>query len=413
MDRAVVQRRTVRTLMTANVFGYAGLSAVAAVTVLLAREMLDSDRYAGFPAAAAVLGTAIAATPLALRSKRRGRRAGVLIGYIVAIFGAGLGLVAGQAGIFWLFVIASGFFGFGNASNLQNRFTAADLADDDRRAREISMVVWVGTVGAVVGPALALWVNRVGKDFGMSEWVSPLMLGMIGFLVAGLIIGIYLRPDPLEVAGGVDPEAPRENPLRGFGHSWKMIWPNQLARLAVGAMAISQMAMVAVMAMTPLHMRDHGHAELSTLVIAVHVLGMFGLAPLIGRWADRHGRINSLKVGAVILGTGAMAAVIAGYVPSLVFVGLFLVGVGWNFAFVAGSALLTESLPASERVGAQGLSDVMMSLFAAVAALSSGFVKATAGYHLLANFATTAAVLVLVGAVYVEKTRREPVEAIV
>jgi len=413
MDRAVVQRRTVRTLMTANVFGYAGLSAVAAVTVLLAREMLDSDRYAGFPAAAAVLGTAIAATPLALRSKRRGRRAGVLIGYIIAMFGAGLGLVAGQAGIFWLFVIASGFFGFGNASNLQNRFTAADLADDDRRAREISMVVWVGTVGAVVGPALALWVNRVGKGFGMSEWVSPLMLGIVGFLVAGLIIWVYLRPDPLEVAGGVDPDAPRENPLRGFGHSWKTIWPNQMARLAVGAMAISQMAMVAVMAMTPLHMRDHGHAELSTLVIAAHVFGMFGLAPLIGRWADRHGRINSLKVGAVILGIGAMAAVIAGYVPSLVFVGLFLVGVGWNFAFVAGSALLTESLPASERVGAQGLSDVMMSLFAAVAALSSGFVKATAGYHLLANFATTAAVLVLVGAVYVEKTQREPVEAIV
>ena len=325
--------------------------------------------------------------------------------------GAGVALVAGQAGIFWLFVVASALFGVGNASNLQNRFTAADLATEDRRAREISMVVWVGTVGAVVGPALALWVNRIGKDWGMSEWVSPMILGVVGFAIAGLIISVFLRPDPLDVAGGVDPDAPRENPARGFVHSWKVIWPNEMARLAVGAMAVSQMAMVAIMAMTPLHMRDHGHAELSTLVIAAHVFGMFGLAPLIGRWADRNGRIKALKVGAVILGTGAITAVIAGYVPSLVFIGLFLVGVGWNFAFISGSALLTESLPSSERVGAQGLSDVMMSLFAATAALSSGFVKATAGYHLLANFATTAAVLVLVGAVYVEKKRQEPVEA--
>lgn len=413
MDRAALQRRTVRTLMTANVFGYAGRSAVAAIAVLLAREMLDSDSLAGLPAAAAVLGTAIAASPLALRSKRRGRRSGVLIGYFIAIFGAGLGLFAGQAGIFWLFVIASGLFGVGNASNLQNRFTAADLADEHRRAREISMVVWVGTVGAVVGPALALWINRVGKGMGMSEWVSPLALGIVGFAFAGFIIATFLRPDPLEVAGGVDPETPRENPLRGVSHAWRMIWPNRMARSAIGAMAVSQMAMVAVMAMTPLHMRDHGHAELSTLVIAAHVFGMFGLAPLIGRWADRHGRISALKVGAVILGTGATAAVIAGYVPSLVFVGLFLVGVGWNFAFIAGSALLTESLPGSEVVRAQGFSDVLMSLLGAVAALSSGFVKSTVGFHWLAIFATMAAVLILVSVVFAQKSRGEPIEATV
>ncbi len=411
MDRAAVQRRTVRTLMTANVFGYAGRSAVAAVAVLLAREMLDSDRLAGIPAAAAVLGTAIAATPLALRSKRRGRRSGVLIGYLIAIGGAALGLVAGQAGIFWLFVISAGLFGAGNASNLQNRFTAADLADEDRRAREISMVVWVGTVGAVIGPALALWVNRVGKGFGMSEWVSPLVLGIVGFAFAALIVATFLRPDPLVVAGGVEPEAPRENPLRGVSHSWKVIWPNQMARLAIGAMAVSQMAMVAVMSMTPLHMRDHGHAELSTLVIAAHVFGMFGLAPLIGRWADRQGRIKALKVGAVVLGVGATTAVIAGYLPILVFIGLFLIGVGWNFAFIAGSALLTESISGSERVGAQGLSDVVMSLLAATAAFSSGFIKSTAGFHWLAIFAVIAAVLVLVAVVYVEKSHRQPVEA--
>lgn len=399
--------------MAANVFGFAARSAVGATSVLLASEMLANDAFAGVPAAVATLGTAIAAIPLALRSKRHGRRSGVLLGYMIAIFGAGLGLVAGQAGIFWIFVIGVGLIGAGQASNLQSRFAAADLADDHQRAREIAMVVWVGTVGAVVGAPLALWINRVGVGLGMSPWVSPLALGIAGFLIAGVILAIYLRPDPLVVAGGVDPNAPRQNPLRGMRDSWDAIWPNLSARLAIGAMAVSQMAMVAIMAMTPLHMKDHGDAELSTLVIAAHVFGMFGLAPLIGRWADRFGRVKALKVGAVVLGVGALAAVIAGYVPSLVFLGLFLVGVGWNFAFIAGSALLTESVPKSERVRAQGLSDVTMSILGATAAFSSGVVKAIAGYSWLAVFAIIAAVMVLVAAVYVDQIRQLPAEAAV
>ena len=399
--------------MAANVFGFAARSAVGATSALLASEMLSNDAFAGVPAAVATLGTAVAAITLALRSKRQGRRSGVMLGYMVAILGAGLGLVAGQAGIFWILVIGVGLIGAGEASNLQSRFAAADLADEDQRAREISMVVWVGTVGAVIGAPMALWINRVGVGLGMSPWVSPLALGFAGFLIAGVIVSIYLRPDPLVVAGGVDPGAPRQNPLRGIRDSWGTIWPNLSARLAIGAMAVSQMAMVAIMAMTPLHMKDHGQAELSTLVIAVHVFGMFGLAPLIGRWADRNGRIKALKVGAVVLGVGALVTVVAGYVPSLVFLGLFLVGVGWNFAFIAGSALLTESVPKPDRVGAQGLSDVMMSILGAAAAFSSGVVKAIAGYGWLAIFAMVAAVVVLVGAVYVDRVRRLSAEAVV
>jgi len=217
----------------------------------------------------------------------------------------------------------------------------------------------------------------------------------VAFMAAAAVIARFLRPDPLQVAGGVDPDTRFENPLRGLGHSWKAMWAIPLARLAVTAMAVSQMAMVAVMTMTPLHMRDHGHADLSTLVISVHVLGMFGLSPLVGRWADRFGRVNTLGVGAGILALGTITAVVAGYVPGLVFVGLFLLGLGWSFALIAGSALLTESLPLEERTGAQGLADVAMASLGAIAAFSSGFVKEMAGFHWLANFATLAAILTL------------------
>jgi MFS family permease len=157
--------------------------------------------------------------------------------------------------------------------------------------------------------------------------------------------------------------------------------------------------------MTPLHMRDHGHADLSTLVIAVHVLGMFGLSPLVGRWADKFGRVKTVALGAAILATGTITAVVSGYVPLLAFVGLFLLGLGWSFALIAGSALLTESLPLEERTGAQGLADVAMSVLGATAAFSSGFVKEMVGYHWLANFATLAALVILLAAGAV--TRRQ------
>ena len=187
------------------------------------------------------------------------------------------------------------------------------------------------------------------------------------------------------------------------------IWPNLQARLAIAAMAVSQMAMVAVMTMTPLHMKDHGQAELSTIVIAVHVLGMFGLAPLIGGWVDRFGRVRAVQAGALILASGTVLTVVAGYSPALIFTGLFLLGLGWSVALIAGSALLTESLPTSERLGAQGVADLLMSLLGATAAFSSGFVKETVGYHWLANFATIAAVLILVGAIRARVGKAEAV----
>jgi len=394
--------------MTANAFGYAGFVAVIAVTSLLASEMAG-DRLAGIPAAAGTIGTALAAAPLAQRSKRRGRRSGLTLGYMIGAAGCVLAFVAGQTGLFWLLLLAMLALGMGNTSTLQNRFAAADLADEDKTARSIALVVWVGTIGAVLGPPAALWANRVGVDLGALDWVAPMLLGLVGFALSATVITTLLRPDPLEVAGGVDPSAVTENPFRGVNVAMKAIWPNRHARLAILAMAVSQMAMVAVMTMTPLHMRDYVHAELSTLVIAVHVMGMFGLAPLIGRWADRFGRVRSVQAGAVILAVGTISAVVAGYVPALVFIGLFLLGLGWSVALIAGSALLTESLDESVRIRSQGFADVTMSLFGAVAAFSSGFIKDMVGYHWLANLATIAAVLIFLGAARVRTARAEAV----
>lgn len=403
VDRQRAQKRAVTALMASSAVGYAGFIAAMAIVGLLAAEITGSDLLAGLPAAAGTIGTAAAATPLALRAKRLGRRPALTFGYQIAIAGTVLVIVAGQLQWFWLLVVAMPMFGVANASNLQARFAAADLADDDTRARSIAMVVWVGTIGAVLGPTGAPWVNRIGIDIGMGEWVSPLFLSVVGFALAAAVTARFLRPDPLQLAGGVDPSAPLENPLRGLHRSWGAIWPRPLARLAVATMAVSQMAMVAVMTMTPLYMRDYGDADLSTLVFAVHVMGMFALSPLVGRWADRFGRVRVLVFGAAVLAGGTVSTVIAGYVPALVFVGLFLLGLGWSFALISGSALLTESLPLDQRPGAQGLADVAMSVLGAGAAFSSGFVKEMVGYHWLANFATFSALVILVATLVVSR----------
>lgn len=392
--------------MASGALGSLGYVAVLATVGLLASEMLGSDLWAGLPAAAGTIGTAVVAAPLALLSRRLGRRRAIGFGYFAAALGAVLLILAGQKAAFWLVIVAMALFGIGRASSLQARFAAADLAEEHHRARAIALVVWMGTIGAIAGPPIARWANRVGVDAGMSDWVSPAFVGLVGVAGASVVISRWLRPDPLELAGGVDPTVSYESPLRNVSGSWSVVWPNPHARLALVAMALSQMAMVAVMTMTPLYMKDHGQADLSTLVISVHVLGMFGLSPLVGRWADRFGRILALGVGAGILGLGTLAAVIAGYAPSLVFIGLFMLGLGWSFALIAGSALLTESLPASERVGAQGLADVSMSALGAVAAFSSGFVKEMVGFHWLANFATIAAFATVVAAANV--ARRQP-----
>jgi MFS family permease len=161
--------------------------------------------------------------------------------------------------------------------------------------------------------------------------------------------------------------------------------------LGFAAMAISQAAMVGVMTMTPPHMKDHDHANLSAFVIAVHILGMYGLAPFVGRAVEHIGRVRSIQIGAVVLGSGTMATVLAGYVPALMFVGLFFLGLGWNIGLIAGSTLLTASVPAKSKVEVQGTSDLTMSFCGALAAFGSGFIKQSFGFHLLANIAAVLA----------------------
>jgi len=388
VDRAALQRRTLFTLRLAQVPSQAAVAGMVAVVALLVGELIENDRLAGTGSAMFTLGSALVAVPLSASMRRHGRRVPLVRAWTAASIGALTAGMAGQIGSFPLFVVGMLVFGSGQAAALQGRFVAADLATADTRSRAIGSVVWVGTLGAAFGPLLTPWERRLADAAGLEPLVGPFLFAAVFFAISGAIVATRLRPDPLIVAGLTDPHAERVRPLRQVRDAAGVVAARPMAQLGLASMVISQTAMVAVMTMTPPYMKDHGHSELSAYVIALHIVGMYGFSPFVGRSVERIGRIPSIMVGSLILGVGTFITVMVGYNAVLVFVGLFLLGVGWSFGLVAGSTLLTESVPAETRVEVQGSGDLLMSLCGGSAAFASGFVKASFGYGTLAYAAT-------------------------
>lgn len=386
-----LQRRTLVTLRLAQVPAQAAVSGVVAVVALLVKELLDSDRLAGTGSAAFTFGSALVSVPLAATMRRSGRRPGLVRAFSLGAAGAFVAALGGQIGSYPVFIVGMLTFGAGQAAGLQARFAGADLAHPDERSRAIGSVVWVGTLGAAFGPLLTPWEQDVADAVGLDPLVGPFLFAGLFFATAAAVLAVRLRPDPLVVAGLVDPSAERVRPVLQARTALGVVRGRPMARLGLASMVISQAAMVAVMTMTPPHMGDHHHSDLSAYVIALHIVGMYGFAPFVGRVVERIGRPRSIMVGAIVLGAGTMISVVVGYSSVLMFIGLFLLGVGWSFGLVAGSTLLTESVPAHTRVEVQGAGDLTMSMCGGLAAFSSGFVKQSFGFGALAYGATFAA----------------------
>jgi predicted MFS family arabinose efflux permease len=285
----------------------------------------------------------------------------------------------------WLLLVGMVLFGGAQAASLQGRFVAADLAEPGEGPRAIAAVVWLGTLGAVFGPVLTPQWKRLAPHLGLDPSVGPIAFAAILSLGAAAIIWFRLRPDPLAVIGGIDPTASRSQPIKSVRRSWVVIRREPMVQLGLAAMVIVQSSMVAVMTMTPPHMRDHHQAGSSAYVIAAHIAGMYGLAPWVGRFVERVHPDRAVMVAGVVLASGTAGAVLAGYHRPLIFVGLFLLGLGWNIGLIAGSSLVTSSVAISERVELQGTADLMMSFCGGCAAFGSGFIKRAWGFHLLAN----------------------------
>ncbi|MEO7349034.1 MAG: MFS transporter [Terrimesophilobacter sp.] len=393
-DTERIQKRTIRVLVTAQILSGIGIGAVVSVGALLAAQVSGSDAWSGMATTMSTLGAALIAVPLARAAQARGRRVSLAFGSAVCALGAIIAALAAGLLSFPLLLVGLAMAGAGSATNLQARFAATDLALPQHRARQLSVVVWSTTIGAVLGPNLIEVGELIGAQIGLPHLTGPFVFTVVAQVGAMLVYYFGLYPDPLLTALKNSPRVEGSAPPR---HGMATLRVNSLARYAVVAVAFSHATMVAMMSMTPVHLYGHG----ATLVIvgfalSLHIAGMFAFSPLFGWVADRWGRIPTILLGQGILVVSLLLAWVGAESQTLVIISVILLGLGWSASTIAGATLVAESAPVDDRAGLQGVSDLLMNSTAAVFGALAGPVLALIGYSGLG-----VATLLLVGVVTV------------
>lgn len=380
-------KRTLAIVVLSQIFGGTGLAAGVTVGALLAQEMLGTESFAGVPAALFTLGSAAAALSVGRLSQRFGRRAGLATGFLTGSLGAVGVVAAALLDHVPLLFVSLLIYGAGTATNLQARYAGTDLALPTQRAKAISIAMVFTTFGAVTGPNLVKVMGRAAAAIGVPALAGPFLLAAAAYLIAGLVLLLFLRPDPLVVSKAIA-EAQRDkermgNPIETAAPSAGM----QKTGIVVGAavMVLTQIVMVAIMTMTPIHMKHHGHTLGAVgIVIGIHIAAMYLPSLLTGYFVDKYGRtIMSYASGVTLLLAGLVAAWAPADSTALLVTALALLGLGWNFGLISGTATIVDATPANVRAKTQGTVDVLIALAGASGGALSGMVVAQSSYSTL------------------------------
>jgi MFS family permease len=385
--------RLISTLLAAQVFGSTGNTLTMAVGSIVAADLMGDNTMSGVPVAVGALGGALASVPLSRLMGRSGRRPGLALGYLLAVLGSVLGMVGVVTRSFPIFLLGMFCFGFGQASSMLGRFAAADVSTASQRGRAIGLIVGGATAGSLVGPNLMAPATTLAVAMGLPAVGGPFLIGIGGFGLAALLIGALLRPDPLRIAhkfhAGASTAA-STRPARPFRTILRM----PRVRIAFGALMTSQLVMIGTTSTGAVYLQGHGHdVAMIGLAVSLHLGGMYVASPFTGWLVDKVGRLAMILTGGLLLMTAVIVAALApgsnGLLVGLMFC---LNGIGWNFAFVSGSTLLTDALEPAERTSMQGFADLMSGLMGALGSTLGGVVLQVWGFSTLN---TVAAVLVL------------------
>lgn len=387
MSTSKVQAKTVKVLASAQVLSGVGTAGTFAAGALLVSSITGSETLAGLAQTSAVLGAAVLAIPLSSLTARGGRRLALSIGLLAGTMGALFAILGGIEENIFLMLTGTFLVGSASAAGYQARFAAIDLADDSNRAKQLSLVVWGATIGAVAGPNLMEPAGALAESIGWPRLVGPYMIAATTLLAASIVIQVFLRPDPYLLAREVS--ANRSEKRSSLRPALAHIRSNPEALFAIMAISIGHIAMVSVMVMTPVHM---AHVDVTLtiigLVISIHVIGMYAFSPIVGQLSDRLGRIKAVRVGVLILLASMLVSGFAAPDDSVLLgIGLFLLGLGWSFTLIAGSALLSESVETAMKPASQGASDLMMNLSGAGGGALAGVIIGTLSYGWLCAFA--------------------------
>lgn len=354
---SALQKRTVRVLAAGQVLSGFGLGSTLSIGALLAAQLSGSEAWSGSAATFSTLGAAFSAIPLARVANKLGRRIALAIGAFIAISGALLVITAASVKVFPVLLVALFLMGAGSAVGLQARFAATDLPDTGRTGRDLALVVWATTVGAVIGPNLFGPGEVIGHWLGMPTMTGPFAITIVAQLLASSVFFFGLRPDPLKVAQELTNKSAIK-PKTSIATAFKTLRQYPKAAYAVLTIALAHMVMVSVMSMTPVHMKHDGaDLVLVGFVISLHIAGMYAFSPIFGILADKLGQIQTVLIGQAIYVFALIVSATSGHSHQQITLGLFLLGLGWSASTVSGAALLTATLPPADKINVQGVSD--------------------------------------------------------
>jgi MFS family permease len=372
-----LQRRTLAVVVTIQVLAGAGFGAGVTVAALLTAQLTGNDSLSGLAATSFTLGSALAAFLIGRATQRWGRRDGLALGFVTGSAGALGVVVAAALGSVSLLLTAMFVSGSGIATGLQARYAGTDLATADRRGAAVSLAMVSTALGAFAGPNLAGPTGALAGGLGLPRLSGPFLLTTVAFAAAAAVLLVLMRPDPFLVARALDARHPAPAPPVVTG---ARAAPGAAAGAAV--MVLTQVTMVGIMTMTPVHMRESHHALGAVgLVLSVHIGCMYLPSPLTGVLVDRVGRVPTAAAsGATLLAAGVVAAAAPDASLGLLTAGLALLGVGWNLGLISGTAMVVDATPPAERPRAQGSIDVLVALGGAGGGAASGLVMAGIGY---------------------------------
>lgn len=365
---------------------YQIVSMVGSTALFLVGSLLLVDlaggasRWAGLPVAAILVASACASWPLASWKGRIGYRALLSFSAVAGVLGGLVAMIGATRGSIPLIVAACVLVGVANAGIALGRYAAAELAPVRGRGRAMSVVMTSAMLGALGAPVLANLAVEFALSWGWSHRpeAGAFALAALAYALAGIVGFFLVSREPVEIARLADWKVPESS-------SGKAIEPTGTARLvaSIGSLVFAQMAMVFLMSVTPADMK-HCHHPMGeiTAVLTVHFLGMYGLSFLTGQLVDRFGRLRTIASGSVVL---ALSCVLGFLWTDLAgrLVSLFLLGLGWNFCFLAGSVLVADALRAGNKARLQGGADALVALSSSVASLSAGLALQAFGFAAL------------------------------
>ncbi|MEK5440988.1 MFS transporter [Fredinandcohnia sp. FSL W7-1320] len=406
-------RRTLLVILLSQTLGGAGLAAGITVGALLAQQMLGVESLTGLPTALFTLGSALSAYVVGRITNSFGRRIGLSFGFIAGGLGALGVVVAANLNSILLLFISLFIYGAGTSTNLQARYAGVDLAKANQRAKAASIAMVATTLGAVAGPNLVTPMGHVAEGLGMPTLSGPFLLAMVAYTLAGLVFFLFLKPDPLMVARAIEENNKTKAETSTIDHSKQQV---QRTGVMIGAsvLILSHIVMVAIMTMTPVHMQHHGSGLSAVgLVIGLHIAAMYLPSLITGSLVDKIGRMKMVIASAVTLtAAGLLAALVPGESVVWLTISLVLLGLGWNFGLISGTAIVVDSTTVQNRAKIQGSIDVGVAIGGSAGSILSSFIVAFSSYTILGFIGAYLSFMLIPVILWVNTKKRNAIKTI-